>query len=225
MAERLPLWSLLSGRWQWWPLCCQSPCQRTSHSRREREIEGDSWVNWNLAVKLLFAHASLLEKVAHLCCAVDVFPPEHSIVQGHGCVVVNELKDLQPCHLGGLQDGPTLCLIEKGWNSDNCIFNGLLCEETNSTKNKKIVSVVVLLLHTRVSTHNSILSNKPTSIFLSQARWIVQNHPQQLLWCVLHSVGQKPHKSKLTLLKPCKLSNYKSHSIWSFSAIKHHFFS
>ena len=89
-------------------------------------------------MKLLFGHASLLVKVeAHLCCAVDVFPPEHSVVQGHGCVVVNELKDLQPCHLGGLQDGPTLCLIEKGWNGDNCIFNGLLCEYTN-LKNKNL---------------------------------------------------------------------------------------
>lgn len=30
----------------------------------------------------------------HLDCVVDIFPPEDPIVQGHGCVVVDELKDL-----------------------------------------------------------------------------------------------------------------------------------
>lgn len=30
----------------------------------------------------------------HLSCVVDIFPPENPIVQGHGCVVVDELKNL-----------------------------------------------------------------------------------------------------------------------------------
>lgn len=64
----------------------------------------------------------------HLSCAVDVFPPEDTIVERHRRVVVDELKDFNTCHLCGLQDCSALCLIEKGRDGDHGIFDGLLCK-------------------------------------------------------------------------------------------------
>lgn len=64
----------------------------------------------------------------HLWCGVNVFPPEHAIVQGHGCVVVDELQNLQTCHLRRLQDCPALCLVEEGWDGDHRVFDRLFCE-------------------------------------------------------------------------------------------------
>lgn len=64
----------------------------------------------------------------HLSCAVNVFPPEDAVVQGHGCVVVDELQHLQTCHLCGLQHRPALCLVKKGRHGDHCVFDRLLCE-------------------------------------------------------------------------------------------------
>lgn len=73
----------------------------------------------------------------HLCCAVNVFPPEHAVVQGHGCVVVDELQNLQTCHLRRLQDGPALCLVEEGWDGDHCVFDRLFCEFRRLARNRR----------------------------------------------------------------------------------------
>lgn len=59
----------------------------------------------------------------YLGCVVDVFPPEDPVVQGHSSVVIDELKNLQPCHLCGLKHCPSLRLVEKGWHGDHGIFD------------------------------------------------------------------------------------------------------
>lgn len=64
----------------------------------------------------------------HLCCAVNVFPPEHAIVQGHGSVVVDELQNLQTSHLRRLQDRPAFSLVEEGRDGDHRVLDRLLCE-------------------------------------------------------------------------------------------------
>lgn len=64
----------------------------------------------------------------HLNSVVNVFSPEHPIVQGHSGVVVDELKDLYTRHLCSLQDCPALCLVEEGRDCDHCIFDWLFCK-------------------------------------------------------------------------------------------------
>lgn len=64
---------------------------------------------------------------AHLGCPVDIFPPENTIVQSYSCVVIDELQDLQTCHLCSVQDRPALGLVKKGWDRDDCIFDRLFC--------------------------------------------------------------------------------------------------
>lgn len=52
----------------------------------------------------LFNVCLCLEEIinVHLSRAVNVFPSEDSIVQGHRCVVVNKLQNFQTCHLCSL---------------------------------------------------------------------------------------------------------------------------
>lgn len=64
----------------------------------------------------------------YLRCVINIFPSEDPVVQGHCCVIIDQLKHLQTCHLCRLQDCPALCLVEKCWNCDHCIFYWLLCE-------------------------------------------------------------------------------------------------
>lgn len=68
----------------------------------------------------------------HLGCAVDVFSPEHAVVQSDGGVVIEELQDLQAGHMGSVQDRPALRLVQERWNSDDCILDGLFCESNKS---------------------------------------------------------------------------------------------
>lgn len=77
---------------------------------------------------MLYVYATL--NSIYLCCTVNVFPPEHAVVQGHGCVVVDKLQNLKTCHLCSLQDCPTLCLVEEGWDGDHRVFDWLFCQFT-----------------------------------------------------------------------------------------------
>lgn len=64
--------------------------------------------------------------IKHLSCVIDIFSPEDPVVQGHSCVVIDELQDLQVGHLCSLQDCSAFCLVEIGWDCDHCVFDWLL---------------------------------------------------------------------------------------------------
>ena len=62
---------------------------------------------------------------AYLGRAVDVLPPEHPVVDGHGGVVVDELQHLNARHVGDLQHRPALRLVEEARHGDHRVFDGL----------------------------------------------------------------------------------------------------